>query len=177
MNKLKIAFRNLVQGIKNLIRWFRIIWNDREWDNWFLEEIIIQKLHNMADHFDDPLLAFTESAPQKAKHMRLAAKLLQKYQDGYYSSEYLDYYAMDFYIDEHGYLQTAEESRYDNLNVYFKKYKGVHRQILSGKIKVSFLTDLNDRQMVAMQIGYYNEQRARRLAYKIMDTYSPGWWD
>lgn len=177
MRKLRILYRDFIQGIKNLVRWLPVIWKDKDWDNWFFEQIIIQKLHNMADFFEDPTLSFTESAPQKAKQMRTAADLLRLCQEGYYGTEYLDYYSKDFFVDENGHLQFQDETEYDNLDVYFKKYKRVHRQIMSGKIKTSFLADLNDRRMVAMQISYYNEERARKLAYKIMDTNSPGWWD
>lgn len=172
---LRIFIRDLVQGIKNLFRWFPVIWKDRDWDHWFLEQLIIQKLHNMADAFDDPLRSCTESAPQKAKQMRLAAKLLLRCQDGYYESEIDAYYSRDFFIDEQGYLQFQEETEYDNLDQYFKKYPLVYKEILSKADQ--YYTERPKRYILAMHMASHNERRARRLAYKIMDTNSPGWWD
>lgn len=176
MRRLTILYRNLVQGIKNLIRWFPIIWNDKDWDHWFLEQLMIQKLHNMADAFDDPLQSCTESAPQKAKQMRLAAKLLRRCQEHYYSDEYFEYYSVDFYVDEHGYLQFQEGTEYDNLNQYFKKYPRVYKEV-TRTVAEKYKDQPFRRDSIAMLMASRNEERARRLAYKIMDTNSPGWWD
>lgn len=38
-------------GIINLIRWFAIIWNDRQWDQTYLYEIMIKKLQLMEDYY------------------------------------------------------------------------------------------------------------------------------
>lgn len=40
-------FHYIKYGVKNLIKWFYIIWYDRDWDYTFLYEIIRFKLKNM----------------------------------------------------------------------------------------------------------------------------------
>ena len=40
-------FRNVKYGIGNLIKWFPIIWKDRDWDHWFLYIILQFKLKQM----------------------------------------------------------------------------------------------------------------------------------
>ena len=32
--------RNFIKGIKNLFKWFPIVWKDRDWDDHFIFEII-----------------------------------------------------------------------------------------------------------------------------------------
>jgi hypothetical protein len=36
--------RNLFRGIKNLISWFKVIYNDRDWDNAYMEIMLYKKL-------------------------------------------------------------------------------------------------------------------------------------
>jgi len=40
-------FRNLKKGIWNVISWFPIVWNDRDWDYCFLYELLKFKLERM----------------------------------------------------------------------------------------------------------------------------------
>jgi hypothetical protein len=45
----EVIFRNIKYGIKNLTKWFSVIWNDRDWDHHFLFEILKFKLEQMED--------------------------------------------------------------------------------------------------------------------------------
>jgi hypothetical protein len=47
---MRNRFRNIVLGIKNLVRWFGIIWGDRDWDWEFLAIMMKRKLEFMRDH-------------------------------------------------------------------------------------------------------------------------------
>lgn len=42
-----------IQGVKNLITWFPIIWLDRQWDHMYFLEILEKKLKLMEDYFED----------------------------------------------------------------------------------------------------------------------------
>ena len=44
----KYLHRDIAQGIKNLIKWFPIIWKDRNWDDSFIFDILQFKLQNQA---------------------------------------------------------------------------------------------------------------------------------
>lgn len=41
-------------GIKNLIDWFPVIWEDRQWDNAYLEKILIRKMELMKEFYENP---------------------------------------------------------------------------------------------------------------------------
>jgi hypothetical protein len=51
MKRIRINFNLFVKGIINLYYWFPIIWKDRDWDHYFLEEILHYKLTNMYNFF------------------------------------------------------------------------------------------------------------------------------
>jgi len=43
--KIKDFFRSIKIGVPNLIRWFPVIWKDRDWDHQFIFQIFRHKLH------------------------------------------------------------------------------------------------------------------------------------
>lgn len=45
---MKLPF---LQGIKNLIKWFPVIWNDRDWDHMYLLKMLEFKFSNMGLFF------------------------------------------------------------------------------------------------------------------------------
>lgn len=49
---LKQCFRSVHYGIENLIKWFPIIWNDRDWDWYYLAAMMEFKIRNMAGRFE-----------------------------------------------------------------------------------------------------------------------------
>ena len=48
--EIRFYLRNFISGIKNLIRWFPIIWKDRDWDDRFIWQIMIQKIKFQAQY-------------------------------------------------------------------------------------------------------------------------------
>lgn len=42
--------RSFFRSIKNIIRWFPVIWKDRDWDHMFLYKILRLKLSNMENY-------------------------------------------------------------------------------------------------------------------------------
>ena len=57
MRKLKRKIRNLYYdtryGVANLVTWFPIVWNDRDWDHSFLFILLQFKLTRMKKVFDE----------------------------------------------------------------------------------------------------------------------------
>jgi len=43
--------KTTISRIKNLIRWFPVIWNDRDWDSEFTLDILLKKLEHQRDFF------------------------------------------------------------------------------------------------------------------------------
>lgn len=47
LRDVRVFFRNIVIGIKNIITWFPVIWNDRQWDHVYMFDILQKKFTEM----------------------------------------------------------------------------------------------------------------------------------
>ena len=47
MERIRDFLRNIKYGVRNLIKWFPVIYRDRDWDHTFLMEIMKRKMDNM----------------------------------------------------------------------------------------------------------------------------------
>jgi hypothetical protein len=158
-----------VNRIKNLIRWFPIIYRDQDWDDHFIFEILKFKLKNQAKYIGDKDRHL--SAKRDAEVMMLCVRLIEKVQEEYYGGEYFDYHESDFrWIDTNNpdtkELDIVELSEhFDN---YFKKYPLIYRtapDLKAPKIKI------------AMHIARINEERAHKLLFTILEKNIRKWWD
>ena len=164
MYKIKQFFRN----IHNLVRWFPIIWKDRDWDDHFIFEILKFKLKNQAKYigYHDRHL----SAKRDVEIMMLCVRLIEKIQDDYYGCEYLSYCDLEFesitsktHPDLHEMVIAEKSERY---NEYFKKYPRIAKQFTT-----------NDKGKKAFKIAQINENRAHKLLFKILEQNIRRWWD
>jgi hypothetical protein len=166
MYKIKQFFRN----IKNLIRWFPIIWKDRDWDDHFIFEILKFKLKNQAKYigYHDRHV----SAKRDAEIMILCVRLIEKIQDEYYACEYQDYHESELIFvdseDHPGMYEMIVVEKSERYNDYFKKYPLIYRMV----------PDLNaPKDKIAFQIARINEERAHKLLFKILEQNITRWWD
>lgn len=70
--------RSLMRGIKNVVRWFPIIWRDRDFDWSFLVRIVVAKLEFMAG---STKYWCTENPEKYRDEMLHAAKLLKRHDE------------------------------------------------------------------------------------------------
>jgi hypothetical protein len=52
-SKIKLQFKIFSIGIRNLIKWFPIIWNDRDFDRSYIMNILLFKMRNTRDFIRD----------------------------------------------------------------------------------------------------------------------------
>ena len=173
-------------SVNKLIRWFPIIWKDRDWDDHYIWEIMKNKLRWQAKYIGDR--DFHTRAALDAKRMRLCANLIDKVQDGFYGGEYMDYYESKWNFldipDKPGYKELDMQTTSENFDDYFKKYPLVYKKVLADKKLQIFgieardgETEVDAKQRIAMNIGRYNHERARKLLFRIMEENIEGWWD
>jgi hypothetical protein len=174
----KIRF--FYKSIKNLIRWFPIIWKDKDWDDHFIWEILKTKLKHQAEYIG------TKDRHTQSKYdserMIWCVRLIQKIQDEFYSGEYMDYHVSNYnWLDiednpDHKELEIIEVS--ENYDDYFAKHKAAVRKILSNKeLQVFELNNDNYKQRLAMNLGYYNEKRIQDLLFKLLNRDIKDWWE
>ena len=166
-------------GVKNLIYWFPIIWKDRSWDSSYIFDIMKHKLTSQADYIGRR--GYHTRAQQDAKRMRLCVKLMGLVQEEFYSSEYSDYHKTKHWfqdIDEKpGYSSWESRLLEENFDDYFKKYPLIYKRVLNGEGVFNREGREEDKQIIAMNIGHINHDRARKLLFKIMESEIEKWWD
>lgn len=162
--------------IKNLLRWFPVIYRDRDWDDSYIFEILQFKLKNQADYISKR--DFYEGAQIDARNMRICVNLIEKIKEGTYESEHMDYHVSNYnFVDVENKpdLKRLEiEQVSENFDDYFKKYKHAYKVVTS---KDSYIFDNDTKNKIAMNISHYNHNKARKLLFKIMESQIERWWE
>jgi len=164
-----------VQGIKNLVRWFPIIWKDRDWDHHYIWQIMKFKILNQAEYIGTKDRHM--SAKRDAEIMRLCVRLMDKVQNEYYSSEYMDYHKSRYYfVDIEG--ENLKELKHflltENYDVFFSKYPLVYKAVMKSK---NTLFRKDTKEGIAINIAHMNHKRAMKLLFTLMEKNISNWWD
>ena len=76
-------------SIKNLIKWFPIIWQDRDWDHGYVEDMLLFKLNNMYKRFSDPNATYVDwnskHAKPALKALKICIQILERRKNNYYT--------------------------------------------------------------------------------------------
>ena len=173
--------KDFIQGVKNIIKWFPVIWKDRDYGNGYIYDVFKFKLEKQAKYiakYDRHTLA-----QRDAEIMMTCVRLIDKVQDDYYDIEYADYHDTNHnWIecdekDENGekLYELQTEMLSERFSEYFAKYPLQYKRALDPKTHW-YYTDKNDKT-IAMWIGNENQRRAQTLLFKIIDNNITRWWD
>lgn len=173
---------NFISKIKNIVRWFPIIWNDGDYDDSYIMEILKFKLSNQANYISKK--DGRTQSQYDAQKMRLCVRLIEKFQEEYYNFEYFDYFNMDVSFTEcedrpdcKKMNTTVTNERFDE---YIKKYPSVHRRVLKGEgwFDISKYEDDDDiKYRIARNIAGINHQRGKQLLFRLLETHIESWWN
>jgi hypothetical protein len=176
----KYYHKDFIVGIKNLWKWAPVIWNDRDWDDYYIYEIIRNKIKFQADYIEKKDRHL--SAKRDSEIMRLVARLIKLQQDEFYGMEYMDYHKTNF-----DFIPTDETEKYftiddtlisENFQEYFNKYPLQYKRVVSGEInRFKRSIDEKDDKLIAMEIAHENQERCKKLIFKIMNEHIERWWD
>lgn len=162
-------------SIINLIRWFPVIWKDRNWSEWFIWEILKFKLTNQANYISKK--DRHTAAQYDAQKMRLCVRLIEKVQNEYYPMEYMDYFEVKRYftecIDRPGSYEMGSEYISESFDDYINKYPLIYKRVLNGEewFDISSCDEIKRKEIIAMNIGHINHIRARKLLFKLLNTH------
>lgn len=178
-------FRNIKYGVKNLIKWFPTIWKDRDWDQVFIYTILAKKLEFQAKYIGDR--DFHTESKRDAERMNLVVRLINLQQDEFYRMEYMDYEEVEHWFEpvpEHpGYKEWKHETISERYDEYFSKYPRQYKKVLNGEgifmkqKKDGYVVDSNDKHRIALEIAHMNQERCKKLLFKIMSDHIERWWD
>ena len=83
--KLPYQHKYIKYGVKNLYKWFWVIWKDRDWDHYYILQVLKFKLEKQADHLAEN--GFHNNAQRDAELMMTCVRLIDKLQNEYYYDE------------------------------------------------------------------------------------------
>lgn len=165
--------KDFAYGVKNLIKWFPVIWKDRDWDDHFIWRIMIQKLKNQSKYIGQR--DYHTRAKRDAEIMMTCVRLMERVSDEYYNIEYMDYHDSDYNFidskDHPGYKELEIVENWEKYDDYFAKYPLVHKAVLKE------YPNETDKYRIAMMIAHKNHNRARKLLFNLMDRNIECWWD
>lgn len=178
----KFIPRNTIIGIKNLFKWFKLIWNDRHWDQSYLLTMIKFKIEGMADYHESR--KFYVGWENNVKWMRTTCRLIEKVRSEHYQGEHMDYFEAHYWfepIKDTEYSEFKSETTSEHLDDYIQKYPLQYNKVLKQFNKVTKrecdFDDINDKKMFSRLLGIHNHNRAKSLLFKILNDKIEGWWD
>ena len=138
-SKIGYKVKGFFTSVGNLIKWFPVIWKDRDWDDHYIFEVFKFKLEKQAKYIKEK--GFHTNSDLDAKRMMLCVKLMEKIQEDFYTMEYMDYEDKDFFFVPTGegiedgdggyYMETRLKK--ENLNDFFKIHPLVYKKIVTDK--------------------------------------------
>lgn len=182
---LKEAWRFL----KRLWIWAPVLWRDRDWDDFYIFEILKTKIMTqrkyLVENYRHTSIPFTN------RDMTICLNLIERFQKSYYEIEYFDFIEYDSnFVKVEGEsfegkdVYTLERNaRWDNLIEYIDKYPR-ERDRAIDIIKSKKTDDVSDyrqngesRQLLAHYISGQMHEKCKKLIFRIMEHKIEGWWD
>ena len=88
IEKIRDFYYNITQGISNIFKWGKVIWNDRNWDDGYIFRILYFKFESMEKFFNSDK-AYSARAKKDAKRIMTAKNLCKRIVENNYLSKAL----------------------------------------------------------------------------------------
>ena len=171
--RLHWRIRYFITGVKNIFRWAPTLYKDKDWDSWYIYNILQKKIEyqrqeiiNANRHTD---------IDRDNRDMTIALNLLERVKDDYYDMEHVDYSKTEFdFIPVEGNSNLKEMKMTvlsENYDEFLKKYPSSVRKVLKEKGN-----DL-EKDVLCVYVARYNQERARKLLFKLLEQKIEKWWD
>ncbi len=184
----KFYHKDFVRGVKNLIRWFPVIWKDRDWDDYYIWALMINKLSFQAVYIRKNGIHLNHI--RDAQRMELAVRLMKLVSEEHYHAAYTEYHKSEMFfdpitkeiIDEIGQeaadtleLSTVRmETIWEDFDSFFAKYPHAYREVTKAD---KYIFENDTKQKIAMNMGYYLHEKANRILFTLLQRYLQTWWD
>lgn len=161
--KISDFFRNIKYGMRNLIKWTPVIWQDRDWDQWFLYKILHFKLQEMEKMQRNGIHLHREATADKIKVCKLLLKRL---------------------IDDDYLVNTLKnhEEKWGELEMKFVHFKNnseygeIEFKVENANTDEEKKEEDKARHRLYKHSDYLQKQDLDML-FKNMRCYIQGWWD
>lgn len=183
-NKIKFPIKDFKKGIKNIFKWLPTIWKDRDWDHFYIFEIIKKKLEYQRKYLvENNRFVGVE---QVNRDITICLNLINKLKEDYYELEYQDYYIMNDNLfgtlskekNKDGNYIWKSEILEESFDKFFKKHKSAYRKMMKrNSIIRKKWNNFKNKKTQALALSDYNHERAKTLLFKILNEKIEYWWD
>lgn len=164
--------RDIFTGIKNLIKWAPTIYKQRDWDGAFIYDILQKKIEFQRKCLVDG----NRHTRVELDHrdMTNVLNLIERVRGDYYNMEYMDFaeYEYSFGTKNGGNTNTLNVTVIrDDFDDFLNKYKSSVRQVIKKE------GPIDDKETLCLHVSLYNQEKARKLLFKILNERIEAWWD
>jgi hypothetical protein len=169
--------KRFFRQVYNLIRWFPVIWKDRDWDHEFIYTILQTKLKYQAEYISKNNRHM--NAQYDAQRMMTCVRLIEKIKKESYADEYIEFHELEFSstkIEDSDLYQLDITTKREWFDDYFLMYPlDYKRVIVTGEGRLNLIENKKDR--IASNMSRNRHARAQRILFQILDRHIGGWWD
>jgi len=171
--RLHWRIRYFLTGVKNIFRWIPTLYQDRDWDSWHIYTILQKKIEYQRQEIINAN-RHTE-IDRDNRDMTIALNLLERVKDDYYGVEHIDYSETEFdFIPVEGNSNLKEMKKTvlsENYDEFLKKYPSSVRKVLKEK------GNNLEKDVLCLYVARYNQEKARKLLFKLLEQKIERWWD
>ena len=165
--------RNFLTSCNNLIKWFPVIWNDRDWDGHFILKMLQKKIE-----FQRKELVNANRHTRielDNRDMTLALNLLERVKEEYYQMECMDYWHSDIVFEEIPNDSSRKlvdvVDKWEKFDEFLSKYRSSVRAVIKQH------GEQDDKKRLCLLVSYYNHEKANKLLFRILEERLAYWWD
>jgi hypothetical protein len=162
-NTINRFFRNIRTGIKNIVRWFPIIWTDRQWDFVYFLKIIKFKLEQMIRFYETE--AHQIKAEKHVDKMKTCINIIDRIiDDNYHDVVFKNYY-----------------EKWGQTEIKFIKDEGTNRnrvEVIHSKVitQQDRIKSLDEYRKLTDKEEYMVKQDIS-LLFRLFTKHLRSWWD
>lgn len=196
---IKNWLRYFFDFLRKMIKWIPIIWKDRDYDDYFIFEILKQKILQQRNYL---VSNNRHTNIEKDNYwMTVCLNLIEMIQENHYELEYFDYEKSkikfveteelskdekDSIVEKYGNqkLYTLErEYEFDDTTEYIDKYpldrdKMINHYKIRENLDLSdYATNQSNRNKLCLYMSNFRHRKAIRVLFLVMSEKIENWWD
>lgn len=174
---MKEIYYNIKRGIQNFIYWLPVIWKDRDWDSYYILEILRKKIIKQAEY--NLKVDRYVGASHDSQRMMLCARLIEKVNSEYYHLESTEYYQDKILTEDIGDGRKSIDfvTVSENYDEYLKKYPSSVRNVLKNPKNQIYYKNKQTKKTLVMDVSFYNHKKAKRILFNLLMKDIESWWN
>lgn len=169
---LRVLFRDFRIGITNIFQYFKLIWNDRDWDYGYTYDILIFKLKRVSKRLQKikPYIGYERDV----EIINTIIRLLEKDLNEFYGMEICNYYESKNWVESIKNNEKLYELKNEIISNTFPEYYLKH---IATYRRISKSESFDDQFKLARKISLDRELKCHYLAFELIKRNIQKWWD